>query len=170
MSDFAKREMLACISKIRAQWSDQFREATFVYGYAEIIHEDPVQLLRTLDVQMFLILDYTEKSFSRYIPNYLTIEKTNWTLNWADAESFDDITKFETSEYNDENFDCENIAWDNPKLPEEVIEVSKTLFDQYGISEEFFESGQNIETYLETFPNCLKLFVRTCVLDWKNNP
>lgn len=163
MKTFSDAELNACISKIRKQWWEQFRETTFVWGSASIIHENDDTLVRLIQTNMYLILDYADYRFSNFIPNSLLVDHSSWTLRWTSKVSFGELAQFSEADFDDTKFDCTSIEWDDPALPHEVFEAALLHFDSQGIVEEFQDADQDLDEFLLVFPNRLKDFVRDCI-------
>ena len=163
MKTFSDAELNACISKIRQKWWEQFRETTFVSGTASITDENESSLLRSIQIQMYLLHDNVDFNFSRFIPDYLFVERSVWTLRWTSKVSFGELAQFSEADFDDTKFDCTSIEWDDPALPNEVFEAALLHFDSHGIVEEFQDADQDLDEFLLVFPNRLKDFVRDCI-------
>ena len=163
MKTFSDAELNACVSKIRQQWWEQFRETTFISGSASIIYENDHTLVRLIRTKMYLLLDDSDYDFSRFIPNNLLVDHSNWTLQWTNKFSFSELSQFSEVDFDDTKFDCTSIDWDDPALPSEVFEAALRHFDSHGIAEEFQDADQDFDEFVSVFPNRLKDFVRDCI-------
>ena len=94
MKTFSDAQLNACILKIRQKWWEQFRETTFVSGTASITDENESSLLRSIQIQMYLLHDNVDFNFSRFIPDYLFVERSVWTLRWTSKVSFGELLQF----------------------------------------------------------------------------
>jgi len=163
MKVFTETELNECISRIRGQWWEQFRETTFVSGSASITAENDKTLIRSVRTHMYLFLDNAVRTFSNYIPNDLLIDQSTWTLHWPDKVSFDKLSQFEVSDFDETKFNCMSIEWDDPTLPDEVLDAALLHLDGYGIAMEFQDADQSLDEFASAFPNRLRGFVRDCI-------
>lgn len=163
MEVFTEAQLNECISRIRSQWWEQFRETTFVSGSASITAENDKTLIRSVRTHMYLFLDTADRTFSKYIPNDLLIDQSTWTLHWADQVSFDKLLQFEVSDFDETKFNCMSIEWDDPTLPDEVLDAALLHLDGYGIAMEFQDADQSLDEFASAFPNRLRGFVRDCI-------
>ena len=163
MKVFTETELNECISRIRGQWWEQFRETTFVSGSASITAENDKTLFRSIQIQMYLLHENVDFVFSRFIPNYLFVEHSTWSLHYPDQVSFGKLSQFEVSDYDETKFNCMSIEWDDPTLPDEVLDAALLHLDGYGITMEFQDADQSLDEFASAFPNRLRGFVRDCI-------
>jgi len=173
-SDFNASALQLTLQKLQDDWAENFREYTVLSQHAEVISVDHENLTRVIQSHLYLFPESDNFDFARTIPSSFVTEKCVWALYWSDADTFDDPSGFEESNFDSESVDIGSADWEDADLPYEVFEAAIAHIDWWGTGEwlddwdqsstpKFREAPAKLRPYLE---NALALYRRQKLGRW----
>ena len=112
----------------------------------------------------FLLLDWHSNSIG--IPSTVSYEVLQHTFTWAKKENFLNLKEpFHLELHADDDFSTWDLDWDNPDLPQEVIDNFEV--DLFGLGEQledYYESIEKID--YDDIPKVLRPLVEKCVREY----
>jgi len=162
-SDLNPSALQLTLQKLQDDWGENFREYTVLNGHAEVISVNPENLTRVIRSYLYLFSDSDSFDFARTIPRSFITEECVWTLNWPEADAFDDPCGFEESEYDSENLEIGGADWDDPDLPDEVFEGAIAHIDWWGSGEWLDEWEQSSAPKFNKAPARLRPYLQNAL-------
>ena len=141
--------------------------------YSEIIERSDVPAKIKLKNTKFCVLDEDNSlPQTHHIKNAVSYEVLEFVFEWENLKSLEKMSEPKNIHFLDEKLVLEAWDWDDPKLPEEVIN-SYWNIDEIGTGEdleEWYEGLENIN--YDDFPKSLVPLIKNAVkeyLEFKDN-
>lgn len=147
------------IDKIMEDWGSLFIGVTFLHHDLQVmsdIDENGKRCVRSISYCI-----YDDDSLSGLpIPETLHKEIIDWSLHWGIDSDWNDLSDFSMSDYDADGIKYLDVDWDDPNLPQKVVEEVVDQIDWWAVGERLYELGKEgrkivqnapirIQTYLE---------------------
>ena len=150
-------------SFILSYHEEAYRNTTCLHEFSEILEVNESQSSLRLKNTKFLLLDWDSNSIG--IPSTVSHEVLQHTFTWAKEENFLNLKEpFHLEPHADDSITWD-LDWDNPDLPQEVIDNFEV--DLLGLGEQledYYESIEKID--YDDIPKVLRPLVEKCVREY----
>ena len=148
-------------SFILSYHEEAYRNSICLHEFSEILEVNESQSSLRLKNTKFCLLDWDSNSIG--IPSTVSYEVLQHTFTWAKKENFLDLKEpFDMELHNDE---ISTWDWDDPDLPQEVIDNFEV--DLLGLGEQledYYESIEKID--YDDIPKVFRPLVEKCVREY----